>query len=228
MGMRSTAKRPAAVSPWPKSDQRQRERELKREAVLARAVEFFNERGFHATSLDDVALSLNVTKPTIYHYFSNKDEILFECVQRGLEDIRKAAQAAEQAGGSGLERLKALLVDYAVMMSDGFGACVSRTPDHELSRDSRARFRASKREIDAVVRRLIEAGIADGSIAAGDVRLITFTVLGALNWISRWYDATGALSKQALAENCVDTLIRGIAANAGTKGETQSADTSQL
>lgn len=211
------ATRPAAESPWPRPEQRQHSRALKREAVLLRAVEFFNERGFHATSLDDVALSLNVTKPTIYHYFASKDEILFACVQRGLEEIRHAAQITEQAGGTGLQRLRALLIDYAMMMSDGFGACVGRTPDHALSAESLARIKALKRDTDAIVRRVIEAGIGDGSIVAADVRLTTFTVLGGLNWISRWYDPAGPLSKQAIAEQCVETLIGGLAARGADK-----------
>ncbi|MFC3219294.1 TetR/AcrR family transcriptional regulator [Tianweitania populi] len=208
----STAKRSPDVSPWPKPEQREINRALKREAVLLRAVEFFNEKGFHATSLDDVALSLNVTKPTIYHYFANKDEILFACVQRGLEEIGQAAQAAEQAGGNGLQRLRALLIDYAMMMSDGFGACVGRTPDHALSAESLSRIKALKRDTDAIVRRVIEAGMADGSIAVADVRLTTFTALGALNWISRWYDPAGPLSKREIAEHSVATLIGGLAA----------------
>jgi AcrR family transcriptional regulator len=215
----STAKRSADVSPWPKPEQRQQSRALKREAVLLRAVEFFNEKGFHATSLEDVAVSLNVTKPTIYHYFSNKDEILFACVQRGLEDIRHAAEAAEQAGGNGIQRLRALLIDYAMMMSDGFGACVGRTPDHALSPESLARIKLLKRDTDAIVRRVIEDGMADGSIAVADVRLTTFTVLGALNWISRWYDPGGPLSKREIAEHSVATLIGGLATRpAGTPG----------
>ncbi len=197
---------------WPKSEQRKRTRALKREAVLLRAVEFFNQKGFHATSLDDVALSLNVTKPTIYHYFSNKDEILSACVQRGLEDIQAAAQAAERAGGNGLQRLRALLIDYAMMMSDGFGACVGRTPDYALSPESLKRIKTLKRETDVVVRRVIEAGIADGSIVPCDLRLTTFTVLGSLNWISRWYDPAGPLSKRQIAETCVKTLIGGLTA----------------
>ena len=61
----------AKSSPWPTAEERGRERQLKREAVLHTAVQSFNERGFHATSLDEVAESLNVTKPTIYHYFGS-------------------------------------------------------------------------------------------------------------------------------------------------------------
>ena len=199
-----------AKSPWPKAEDRKRERSQKRDAVLAAAVKSFNELGFHATSLDDVAASLNVTKPTIYYYFATKDEILFECVQRGLESIRLAAEAVEAVNGTGLERLSALLRDYAVIMTMDFGMCVIRTDDHELSPDSRRKFRDLKREIDQTIRRVVEAGMDDGSIARGDARLTTFTVTGSLNWIARWYDPSGPLSAEDVARYAVDTLLNGL------------------
>lgn len=199
-----------AVSPWPKLEVRKRERALKRDAVLHAAVQAFNEKGYHATSLDDVALSLNVTKPTIYHYFANKDEILFECVRLGLEGIRDAAEGVASRGGSGIEKLRALMRDYALIMTRDFGICVSRTADHELTPASRAKFRELKREIDATIRSVIDDGIRDGSIAAGDVRLMTFTIAGALNWIARWYEPDGPMTGEEIADGCVNTLVLGL------------------
>ncbi len=66
----------AKRSPWLKPEKRAQQRELKRDAVLRACLQSFNQRGFHATSLDDVAASLNVTKPTFYHYFAIKDVLL--------------------------------------------------------------------------------------------------------------------------------------------------------
>jgi AcrR family transcriptional regulator len=193
--------------PWPTRRERVRQRGLKREAVLYAAVQSFNERGFHSTSLDDVAASLNVTKPTVYYYFANKDEILFECVRLGLESIRDAAKVVETTGGSGFDRLTALMRDYAIIMTQDFGMCVTRTADHELSQGARARFRALKREIDDTVRRVIEDGMKDGSIRADDARMTTFTITGALNWIARWFDPSGPLSREEVAEKVVGTAI---------------------
>ena len=204
----ATATKP---SPWQKPEGRERERIEKREAVLATAVRAFNELGFHRTSLDDVATALNVTKPTIYHYFSTKDEILFECVRRGLERIREATETGQAGDGNGLQRLRALLLNYAMVMTMDFGMCVIRTADHELSADSRAKFRALKREIDQTIRRVMASGMEDGSIEPGDVRMMTFTVTGALNWIARWYDPEGSIAAEDVAAQTVDNLIRGLA-----------------
>ena len=87
---------------WPSAGEKERERREKREAVLRAAVRAFNEKGFHATSLDDVAHALNVTKPTIYHYFASKDDILFDWFRRGVDGIRAAAVAVEAHAGGGV------------------------------------------------------------------------------------------------------------------------------
>lgn len=207
--------RQSTKSPWPKAEERERERGEKREALLHAAVQSFNEKGFHATSLDDVAASLNVTKPTFYYYFANKDEILFECVKLGLESIVQAAKAVEEKGGCGLDRLRALMRDYALIMTRDFGMCVIRTSEHELSPESRKKFRALKRQIDEMVRGVVSDGIADGSIASGDPRMITFTLTGALNWIARWHQDGRGLPPEAVADACVETLINGLAPRKG-------------
>lgn len=199
------------ISPWGTRRDRERERATKREAVLCTAVKLFNLKGFHAASLDDVAMALNVTKPTIYHYFSSKDEILFECVRRGLDGVREAAEKAAARGGSGMERLCALMREYALIMTHDFGICVTRTNDAELTPESRREFRSLKRQIDRIIRGVIEDGVQDGTIAPTDPRVAAFTIAGALNWIARWYDPRGKLTAEEIAEQTVATLVRGLA-----------------
>lgn len=203
-----------AANPWTSPEDRAAAREAKRQAVLSTAVGFFNSRGFHSTSLDDVAAALNVTKPTIYHYFTSKEEILFECVRLGLETVRDAAEASRASGGSGLDRLRLLMREYALVMTQGFGMCVSLTSDDQMGLEARVRFRALKRDIHEILRAVIEEGMADGSIARGDSQIVASTVAGALNWIARWYDPEGPSSPEEIADGVVGTLTRGLAARA--------------
>lgn len=197
---------------WPKPKERESKRALKREAVLRTSVRLFNEKGFHATSLDEVAAVLQVTKPTLYHYFPSKDDILFECVRLGYEEIRQAAADAEAKARSGIDRLRLLMEDYAVLMTKDFGRCAARTTDVELSEQSRQRFRGLKREIEMIVRAAVQAGMDDGTIRRGNVVLMTFTLIGALNWIAYWHDPKGRLTPEEIAEGAVETLLRGVAA----------------
>lgn len=189
---------------------RLRQHDVKRDVVLAAAVDLFNSKGFRTTSLDDVAARLGVTKPTIYHYVGSKDEILFDCVKRGLDMIRQAAESVPTHGHTGRDRLNALMLSYAMAMTQDFCRCVTRTSDAEMVDESRKEFRRLKREIDQIVRNVVKDGMEDGSLRPGDVRLVTFTLTGALNWIGRWYEPSGTMTPEIVARGVVETLIAGV------------------
>ncbi len=201
----------ASESPFKTAEQKQRDREEKRFTVMRAATQLFNERGFHATSLDDVATRLGVTKPTIYHYLGNKDQVLLECVKFGLEQVLEAADRCRAASGNGLARLQAFLRRYAEINMDDFGRCVIRTGDEALSTESAKTFRSLKSQIDRAMRNLIEEGITDGSIAPGDPKMIAFTLAGALNWPARWHDPSGPKTPAEIAIEMVTILTRGVA-----------------
>jgi AcrR family transcriptional regulator len=189
---------------------RAQERANKRDAVLLAAVRMFNQRGFHATSLDDVAASLGVTKPMIYHYLGSKDHVLFECLRNGLQQLSAAADDAALQPGTGLDRLRRFLCSYAECLMDDFGRCVIRTGDDALAPESRLQFRKLKAEIDRVIRQMIEAAAADGSARIEDVKLTAFTFAGALNWTALWHQPRGPLKPNEIAAQLVDILIGGI------------------
>lgn len=179
-------------------------------ALLLAAVRMFNERGFHATSLEDVAASLGVTKPVIYHHLGNKEQVLFECVRLGLEELALGAQAARETAGTGLDRLKTFLRSYAESVMGDFGKCVIRTGDELLSPQSRADLRALKSGIDDELRAMIEDAVADGSANVSDVRVTAFAFAGALNWPARWFRADGELKSPEMARQLVEILCNGI------------------
>lgn len=197
-------------SPFPSAQQKLSAREAKRAAVLRAAVQMFNERGFHQTSLDDVAARLGISKPTIYHYLGNKDQVLLECVTIGLGQLIEAAEQSRQSEGTGMDRLTAFLERYAEINMDDFGRCVIRTGDEALVPESRARFRELKRRIDRDLRSLIADGVADGSIAPCDPKMMAFTIAGALNWPARWHDPAGSDTPEALARQMVVLLGNGL------------------
>jgi len=196
-------------SPFPSAEQKRSTREAKRLAVLRAAVQMFNERGFHQTSLDDVAARLGISKPTIYHYLGNKDQVLLECVTIGLGQLIEAAEESRRKPGTGADRLTAFLERYAQINMDDFGRCVIRTGDEALVPESRAKFRELKRRIDSDMRGLIAQGVADGSLAPCDPKLSAFTIAGALNWPARWHDPEGQETPQNLARRMIALLGSG-------------------
>ena len=201
---------PAVASPWAVAPDREQQREAKRNAVLSTAAQMFNERGFHATSLDDIAARLQVSKPTLYYYVKNKDEILLECVKKGLHLILEGVEASRQAGGNAVDQLRACMQVYADIVTQPFGMCIIRIGDEEVPEPSRTELRRMKSEIDQAFRRLVAQGVQEGTLAPCDPKMTAFVIAGALSWIGRWYQSGGEYTAAQVAEQCIGTLMHGV------------------
>src|SRR5215204_2697003 len=194
---RNTAAEPTPV--WG-GRRRREDHDSKREAVIRTAAQAFNERGYHNTSLDDIATALGVTKPTVYYYVQNKEQLLFECFQAGLVPIREALRRAEAMEGTSRDRLREVVRNYAIAIASDYGWCMVRAEHQDLGPELSARVRVLKSEIDRGIRRLLTAGRDDGSIAIGDAKLTAFALAGALNWIAHWYRPGQSHSAAAVAD----------------------------
>ncbi|MFT3953229.1 MAG: TetR/AcrR family transcriptional regulator [Piscinibacter sp.] len=201
-------------SPWGPVRGRAQQRALKREAVLRTAAALFNEKGYAASTLDEVAERLGVSKPTVYYYVDSKDAILFECVRTGLEMLQTAIRAVDARGGRAIDKLEAAMRAYVDIVTQDFGMCVIRVGEDPLPPQRRSRLRRMKAALDREFRELIRQGIAEGSIAPCDPKLGAFTLAGALSWIGRWYRPDGGLSPQDIADQCIALLIGGLGAPA--------------
>jgi AcrR family transcriptional regulator len=205
----ATQRKPATrrAGPSPSSAWRARQgataRTLKRAAVIQMAARAFNQRGYHNTSLDDVAELLGVTKPTLYYYVRSKDELLFECFRTGLKPIRAAVKASQKSDRTAHDRLTEVLQRYAEAIASDYGGCMVRAEDLSLSAGLHARVKALMSEIDQGLRRLLRDGMVDGSIARCDPKLAAFALAGALNWIAHWYRGNQGLNASEVARSFV-------------------------
>lgn len=200
------------ASPWAQAPSRAAQHQAKRDAVLHVAAQMFNERGFHATSLDDIAARLNVTKPTLYYYVKNKDAILLACVKKGLDMTLEGIDASRAAGGNAIDQLRACMRAYAEVVTQPFGMCLIRVGDEEVPEPSRTELRRLKSEIDHAFRRLVEQGVQEGVLAPCDPKMAAFVIAGGLSWIGRWYQPQGAYSADQIIEQCTQLLLQGVLA----------------
>jgi len=194
---------------------RRRDPATKREAVLKTAAELFIEKSYSRTSMNDVAERLNITKPALYHYFQNKEQILLDCYRLGTGLIEEALNEIAARCGSGLEKVEAFIYSYANVMTINFGRCVMRLDEGDLSEEARVEVRQYKRKIDRRLRGFVQEGIADGSITRCDAKIAAFSIAGAVNWICQWYEPDGALSAEEIASQFARTLTQGLAAGNG-------------
>jgi AcrR family transcriptional regulator len=191
---------------------RRRDPATKREAILKTAAELFIEKSYSRTSLNEVAERLNITKPALYTYFRNKEEILLGCYRWGTALIEESLNQIAREGSTGLEKVEAFVYSYAQVMTVNLGRCVMRLDEGDLSNEAVSEVRNYKRKIDRRLRSFIQEGIEDGSIALCDPKIAAFAIAGAVNWICMWYEPRGPLTAEEIASQFARTLTQGLAA----------------
>lgn len=200
---------------------RAEEARLKRQAVIAEAARAFGHRGFHNVSLDEVAIALNVSKPTLYNYVKSKHELLYECYNLSLDLGDVAVREAQAHKGSGLAKLCIFMKRYIEMLTEHLGPAAVFYEFYSMRPDDREKIQRRRRGFDKIFRQLIAQGIADRSIAPCDPKLAVAWFMSAISSIPRWYDPKGDLTGSDIADAFIRFLSHGIAANASRNAAVQ-------
>jgi len=168
------------------------------------------ERGFGALTMKDVADRLGLVKGNLYYYFKNKQELLYHCHIKCMEVSLRALDEAERSRAAPGERLRTLLVRHIRGISDEAYGAVLLTDLESLTIAQRRKYVALRDRFEQGVRALIKAGIARGEFRRQDPRIAGFALLGAINWIPKWYRPDGELSSQEIAEQFADFFLRSL------------------
>ncbi len=183
---------------------------LKREAVLKEAGRAFGKRGYHNTSLDDVAKALQVSKGTLYNYVKDKQEILYECHALALDIGDRSLAHGLAVGHDGAGILRATLVRYIELLTEELGACAVLMEVDAMRPEDRETAVARRDAFERAFVKMLKQGIKDGSIREVDPKLAVFTFMGAINWLPRWFNPDGRLTGAEVAEKVTDLLLSGL------------------
>jgi len=185
------------------------QRMKKKLALLNEARRMISQRGEASISLDDLASNLDISKGTVYYYFKNKDELLFECYRISFDIWEHALESAEGAQANGAQKLEIFLRSY---LTEGLGTLHiviylrDQSSLHEPYRSLAERRRKALRDR---MRAFIEEGRADGSLEGTNPK-ISATILGAaITWLLRAYQLNSSQSKAAYIDDAVSVLLNG-------------------
>ena len=184
--------------------------EFQKDRVLRAAARCFNQKGFSGTSLKDVANELGLTDPALYYYVRNKEELVYLCYVRAADLGREAMDMAVEKGGSGYDVVRNYLTYHVEMMVGERGPIAIMSEIPSLNDEHREEILDVSRRHSRRFEKLLQAGIDDGSIVPCDVRMTGNAIMGAMNWIPKWYRGDTATARQ-LIELYPATLTRGLA-----------------
>jgi AcrR family transcriptional regulator len=185
-------------------------RQRRRAEILQAALRAFGEKGYHRTTLDDIAEHLGVRKTSLYHYFPDKEAILYECHRQSVVALARILREAS-ALGTATAQLEHVVREHVRVMTDTLQGSPLAFEVTALSGPKRARMIAARDRYERRVRAIIEEGMRNGEFRKGDAKVAVFVILGAINWIARWYRPEGSLHANELGQEFVDRLLAGLA-----------------
>jgi TetR/AcrR family transcriptional regulator, cholesterol catabolism regulator len=179
----------------------------RREAILAKAGEVFDARGYDAGTLEDVAQAMGMRKAGLYHYVSSKSHLLFLLFERawdlGFERVA-AIPPIDDAG----ERLAALIRVHVGVVAERrsmFAVFFGHRPTFEDAAEQT--FREKERRYVGIFARAVRDASDAGLIPAVDPRVGAMALLGMTSWVYKWYDPS-SMTVHEIADAFVLMVLR--------------------
>jgi AcrR family transcriptional regulator len=187
----------------------------RRRQIAEKAAELFDAAGYYNTSMEDIAESAGLRKPTLYHYFKSKDEILLEIHSEMIELILRRHEERLEAGVESHSReLYGLMRDLIELMETHPGHLrIFFEHQRELPEHYKEPIRARRQRFRGYVSDAIAGGIEAGEFVETDVEMATLAILGMCNWTYQWLRPNQERTAAEVTDAFWHFAMRGIAVN---------------
>jgi len=184
--------------------------EARRVEILKSAAAAFRRRGYHGARVEEIASALHMTKGNLYYYFRNKQDILYGCHEYSLGIALDLIDRVRAEPVPPDEQLRRLIVGFVHLIIDELHGTALTLELEALPGPLLRRVVARRDRFDQGLREILQNGIDRGIFAPGDPKLLAFAIMGAMNWISRWYDPKGEAGSDEIARTFADYLVGGL------------------
>jgi AcrR family transcriptional regulator len=178
--------------------------------ILKSAAAAFRRLGYHGATVEQIAAALHMKKGNLYYYFKNKEEILFACHQYSLDRLMQILREVRQSGLAADEQLRRLVHAFVHTILDELHGTALLLDLEALTPAHLKAVIVRRDEFDRGVRTVLEEGMTKGVFARGDQKLLAFALLGAVNWIPRWFNPDGSASSQEIADLFANFFVAGL------------------
>lgn len=186
-----------------------------REDIINAAIRLFNQSGYHATSMRDIARAVNIKKPSLYHHFGSKEEILLAILETGMNQFLADVEAIVASDADCAEKLLAAVQAHAQLIAENpEGAAVFLREDRGLGDEYLAEYVAKRDQVERLFRAIIQQGVEEGVFRETDIAITAQAMLGAVNWMTRWYRPQGRLTAAEIADIFGDLFLHGLSRSA--------------
>ncbi len=179
--------------------------------IYRTAAQIILRKGYDATSINDIANALGMTKAGLYHYINGKKELLFDIMNFGLDELDEEVATPAAAIADPVERLRFIISSHAQLVTRGQGAITILVDEiTALTPAQNRNITRRKREYFDRLRELLSTLKADGKLQDVDTTTATFSLLGMISWLSRWFRQNGELTQEQVAEQIQKIALHGL------------------
>lgn len=183
----------------------------KKRAILHSAAKLFAEYGYDRASMVQIAEACGVSKPLLYHYYSKKDDLLFDTIEVHLQDLVEAVEAADEPSLAPRDRLHKLVAALLDAYRDA-------DAEHKVQINDLKRLPPERQDALRALERMLVARFSDAvrginpaiDDARGLLKPVVMSLFGALNWHYMWFRPSGPVSRERYADLVTDIFVDGI------------------
>lgn len=184
----------------------------RRSEILRLSAELFADRGYHNTSMQDIAEAAQIQKASIYYYYKSKDDILSEILEMGVQSLLADGRAALQSSDDPREKLRELLRAHVRNLRRYFHQVIVFLSVRRAlgGRPEFSPYFEWRREYDKMYVDVIREGQQQGLFRDDDAQVMAFAILGSYNWLVQWWRPDGRLSIDEIHEILVGMALRAL------------------
>lgn len=182
----------------------------KREKIIKSAIKIVNRRGYSGTTMEEVAAELLMTKGSLYYYFKNKSDLMFQCnsivLLEAQEDLKRVLLDESLSIKKRLQEMVFIHIHYAIEENEVFNLIMR--PEQLFSEEQLEEVLHLRDEYAAFFDKIIAKGIETKDFNTEDPIMLRMFILGAMNWIQQWYKPNGRLSKKEIQQRFWNYILK--------------------
>ncbi|MEA3350701.1 MAG: TetR/AcrR family transcriptional regulator [Chloroflexota bacterium] len=184
---------------------------MTRENILDAAAKIFGQKGYHGTSMQDIADAVGLKKASLYYHISSKQEILLALLDQALDLLIEQIQAATNHDSAPPEKLQRAMRTYLQILADNSELAAVLLIEHRsLSPELHSRHIPRRDRFERLWRDLIQEGVDTGAFHCVDTAQATRALLGLMNWTITWYHPEGVLSPTEISDQFAGIMLNGL------------------
>ena len=184
---------------------------MTKQDILEASAQIFSEKGYHASSMEDIAKGVGLKKASLYHHVDSKQEILVELLDQSLEMLISRVEEVTSLDLPYEEKFKRAISAYMdALIENRELSSVLLLEHRSLDKKQLKRHVPRRDKLEGIFRGIIEEGIKEGVFSKSDPRISVKAIMGVANWLIMWFRKDGALSKEEISSMISDLVLNGL------------------